>query len=1102
MKKHIYYLTVATLLFFLRCSNEPLFTDQGSYPGGVKGVISLKANMPEDDPITRVALAQEDDMAVALTWQEGDELDLVFVQENVKIKKTVTVGDISSDGKKANFDIVIPSEITGVFNLYGVYGGGGLSEDNPTLAVLPQNTSDASLLDLIEAKKDVMLHFASKDLKISTLEASVDFEHLGSLVSIIVKNTSDESLAGLKEVRLTGGDEAANWAYNNGEGGKTFNLETGEFEDVDSGGNYISFNATDMSVADGETLTLWSWSPMAGKTWPELKLEAITPDDNVFSTSVNTKPEAAVAYTAGKVYYYNVEWDGVKLEFKNFKTPSIFVKESGVETNDGSTWAKATTLTKALEIMEEGDEIHIAAGTYIPTNMITGGTEDGDKTFEITKNVTLIGGYPADASEGSVSSKANETILSGDNRLHHVVAVTAPIEEGKKIILKNLHIKHGLTGSAGNILINGVNYPRIYGAGLTIAKARIDVVDCVISDNESINAAGGVYVQYSALAKFINTDIVNNKSTNGGGIMNAATTYLIGCNISDNTSSGAAGGISNSNPYGPADMYIYNSTFAHNSTGKNTWQGGGGIYAQARSYTQIVNSTFAENSVGAGGAIRTHGTEGKEATVDVINSTFYKNKATGNGGAIQILENTIVNIYNSILSGNTGGGGEIYNEGTYITSYAVVGNKLLDKDGAEVADKTFDHTTMISELTADGTCMITGTSPAAYFGMDAILLQTLASEFEPVIDNNIIVNDQLGKSRSGKFVMGAVVPDVIEEPETGVGIKEGSGQVLWAKKLKEDLGVDTLQATGGMAVTKDHVVLNTRGLQSIYLDRMTGEKLGTLNMSSIVVPGGLSNFYNTADDDGNILVCNLAPNDKANDGKFKIWKIKDATSTPELYIEHDEGLALGRKISIKGSIDKDAIITAPIYGPDQQFLRWQVKDGAFVSTTPDKITIDGIEGASWGTHADLVYTDPSDINSDYFVAYYTQPYKLAWVDGTTNSVKGWGPEISSNWVVNAVDYTLFNKKPYVVQATINPFEWGSNDSALLFDASSPESIATSVWELPVGVYGGKESGNGESNGNGTGDVALKVSDDGLKLHLYFMYTNGQVGCVQFEADVE
>ena len=45
-----------------------------------------------------------------------------------------------------------------------------------------------------------------------------------------------------------------------------------------------------------------------------------------------------------------------------------------------------------------------------------------------------------------------------------------------------------------------------------------------------------------------------------------------------------------------------------------------------------------------------------------------------------------------------------------------------------------------------------------------------------------------------------------------------------------------------------------------------------------------------------------------------------------------------------------------------------------------------------------------------------------------------------------------------------------------------------------GNYGAKAAGG--QNANGTADVAFKVSADGYYLYIYFMFTNGYVGCVR------
>jgi hypothetical protein len=324
------------------------------------------------------------------------------------------------------------------------------------------------------------------------------------------------------------------------------------------------------------------------------------------------------------------------------------------------------------------------------------------------------------------------------------------------------------------------------------------------------------------------------------------------------------------------------------------------------------------------------------------------------------------------------------------------------------------------------------------------------------------------------------------------GMRNGSAKILWSKKLQSDLGIATLHNTTSIAVTKDYVVLNTRNEPGMLLDRKTGANVGTMpNMGSIV--GNLRNFFATADDADNILISNLAP----NDGTYKVWRFKGVNASPEVYIDWTNSPAsgIGRKLSIKGNLDGDAIITAALMGDARSFARWQVKDGVLLSQTPTIVAINGINGA-WWNNADVVATDPSDPTGDYFVSCYTGPYKFAWVDGKTNTVKATGPEISSNWIQNATDYVVFNNTPYAANISINSFTWGSDDKVYLHDATAVSTFTEPIWTTPIGTYGGKD--NGGTNTNGTGDVILKVSNDGYYMYLYFMFTNGCVVCVQYD----
>lgn len=339
------------------------------------------------------------------------------------------------------------------------------------------------------------------------------------------------------------------------------------------------------------------------------------------------------------------------------------------------------------------------------------------------------------------------------------------------------------------------------------------------------------------------------------------------------------------------------------------------------------------------------------------------------------------------------------------------------------------------------------------------------------------------------------------------GIRKGSATKLWEKKLYLDLGIATVNMTGGMAVTPDYIVLNTRGENSVVVNRKTGVKVKDYELPA-TTKGSLVNFYNTADRDGNILLCNLSP----NAGSFKIWKIApDLATAPELYIEWAGGLAVGRCISVQGSINGDAIITAGIHTAAGQFARWQVTGGVLKSQTPEIITISGV---TWtNNNVDIVYTDGSDITSNYFVASYGGGNTQAVVNGKTNTlISKLTDPVGGNYVCNRVDYANFNNYGYMTFSSFNGFTWGgggganaTTDCCWMLDANldNPFSGAVAatnpIWIMNSGDYMSRSVANGGvANGNTTGDVAFYQSPDGYFLYMYMMITNGHLVAWQFD----
>lgn len=340
---------------------------------------------------------------------------------------------------------------------------------------------------------------------------------------------------------------------------------------------------------------------------------------------------------------------------------------------------------------------------------------------------------------------------------------------------------------------------------------------------------------------------------------------------------------------------------------------------------------------------------------------------------------------------------------------------------------------------------------------------------------------------------------IIEAVKLPKGIRPGSAKILFAKKLKDDLGITTIDVTGGIAVAGKYIVLNTRNENSVYIDAITGSKVGQIDLGAI--KGNLKNFYTTADKAGNIFISNLTPNDG---NIFKIWKLSSVTATPELFIQWDAaGKAYGRKFSITGSVNSNAIITAPmVTANENKFARWKVVNGNLVSQTPEIVTISGYSWTS-AANVDVVQTSATDAASDYYVIGYSNN-RLTRVNGATNTIISQLDALNGNFIANAVDFIQFNNSKLVTYNHVNSFTWGTADEIFLIDTEAgfsgdPSAKTTPglIWSADKGKYGPNGIG-GPANGNGSGDVAFSVSENGYYLYLYFMFTNGCVVGVQFD----
>lgn len=333
MKKLIFYI-ITIILILAGCNKLEIPVDDINEETNIEQLgetktLSISAEMPHE-PSTRVTLTEEEDNSIKLTWEEGDELQLCFVQDDNKVKRVVTVNNITNEGKKASFDVVVPTEFgDNNFDLYGVYGGAGLLDSDPTIAVLPTVSSSVSSLNALSDGEYTMMRFSAKEITGNT-GVSVTFQHIGSLFSLILKNATAANMDNMGEARIT--STTGGWAYNSVESGKSYNLVTETFLDVETAGNYISLYA-DGAIAADNTLSFWGWyPPLTDMNWPELTLQLYDKSNVLIGSSSNAKPARTASTDAGKCFYFYAVMNDAGLHFTdNSHTAPLNIEDLTIE---------------------------------------------------------------------------------------------------------------------------------------------------------------------------------------------------------------------------------------------------------------------------------------------------------------------------------------------------------------------------------------------------------------------------------------------------------------------------------------------------------------------------------------------------------------------------------------------------------------------------------------------------------------------------------------------------------------------------------------------------------------------------------------------------
>ena len=333
-------------------------------------------------------------------------------------------------------------------------------------------------------------------------------------------------------------------------------------------------------------------------------------------------------------------------------------------TGKGTSWEDATDLGEALKACATADKLYLAAGTYTPTQY-AGGSSDADKTFLLTQNVRIYGGYPANPKAGDAADPAvNKTILSGnESSTRHVFVIAAPKDDDYSIQINGITVRGGCntSTSAGTNKLNGEYFFTGYGAGVYVLGSKVKFTNCFIKDNKSAKFACGMFSTNNSYVEMEHCEITDNMVDNGNaaGIHNAGTMILRNCGIRRNgcTKNSLVGGFYNydlDKKLNTAKAYLYSCEFENNS-GSTNWKRVSNFYGRENSFSVIVNTTFYGTDAG-NAPIAIYGEGVTDTEAYIISCTVAGNKSSSPdvcSGIAQV--SSKVKVYNSIVSGNKGG---------------------------------------------------------------------------------------------------------------------------------------------------------------------------------------------------------------------------------------------------------------------------------------------------------------------------------------------------------------------------------------------------------------------------------------------------------------
>jgi predicted outer membrane repeat protein len=291
---------------------------------------------------------------------------------------------------------------------------------------------------------------------------------------------------------------------------------------------------------------------------------------------------------------------------------------------DGLSWPSAFAgLDDGLAAAQPGDQVWVAAGTYLPTQLSLP-TEPRSAVFELPDLVDVYGGFSGH--ETSLAQRAGlfwETVLSGD------------------------------IGVPGDPSDNAFHVTRFASDFSYHATARLDGFRITQGRSDGVQRGAGLHVTANfginswCVLDLANCHVVDNLAYRGGGIAvdNLSFLRMERCSVEGNTALADGGGLFCL----AGRVWCHNAYFRQNTAVED----GGAIFthSNATDWMQFANALFHDNGARRGGAIFLGSAPFYIGRIHLRSSTLAYNRAL-QGGGVFAEGQSFLKVSNAILWAN------------------------------------------------------------------------------------------------------------------------------------------------------------------------------------------------------------------------------------------------------------------------------------------------------------------------------------------------------------------------------------------------------------------------------------------------------------------